>query len=109
MSERPDVVVSMFSRVDQAVMRIRLEESPLEDAEVGFLSDRDATGQPEVSDSLLAGIRIFAGVDDTHDKDQTALEAQGADADSPQEFVADEGTRENFILFGPAGKTASSA
>lgn len=109
MTERPGVVVSIFSKVDQTVMRNRLAESPLEDAEVGFLTDRDASGQREVCDSLLAGIRIFAGVDERADTEQPAPEPSTVDAEAPFARVSPENSRESFILFGPGGKTAGSA
>lgn len=109
MNERGIDVVSIFNGVDQAAMLDRLAESPLEDAEIGFLSDCDETGRREVSESLLVGIRIFAGLGLNPDSDTEPLPEQaGAEVDQPH--TADDGkrSRASFILFGPAGQAVSS-
>ncbi len=108
MSEWTAPVVSIFNGVDQAAMLERLAESPLDDAEVGFLSDKDATGQSEVSKPLLAGIRIFAGLSLDSDEGQDLLaQSPTQEAEPPDAFKVDEGSRESFILFGPAGPPVS--
>ncbi len=88
----------------------RIAESPLEDAEVGFLSDRDPSGEPEHSPSLDAGIRIFSGRDvDDADRLQPAPNPavdDREDSDAGQDGAA---SRASFILFGPGGPTARSA
>lgn len=110
MSDQAASVVSIFSRVDQAAMLERLAESPLEDAEIGFLTDRDAAGKREVSPSLLAGIHVFAGLDpSTDDSPGPSPEQAVQDPESPATLEADEGSRASFILFGPSGQSASSA
>ena len=107
--------VSRFQGVDQALMFERIAESPLDDAEVGFLSDRDSHGTLERSPSLLAGIEIFAGreVGTRACADDGPRPAQDAEAPRHDPPVrASDGradSRASFILFGPGGAAASSA
>ncbi|MDO9485672.1 MAG: hypothetical protein Q7K25_06395 [Actinomycetota bacterium] len=108
MSERVVPVVSIFNAVDQAAMLDRLAESPLEDAEVGFLTDRDASGMPQVSQSLLAGIRIFAGLPHDDADDSEPIQVQSAREHVTPTVVASPGSRASFILFGPGGQHASA-
>ena len=107
MNELAPSVGSIFSSVDQAIMLERIADSPLEDAEVGFLSDRNASGERLISESLLAGIRIFSG----HAPEQDEPESPAADR-APHESTdmapsaAD--SLAAFILFGPAGHGSDS-
>ncbi len=110
MTEGAASVVSIFHRVDQAAMLERIAESPLEDAEVGFLNDRDPSGQPEHSPSLDAGIRIFSGRDvDDVDRPQPAAHDDVDAEPGPDAHQDGAVSRASFILFGPGGPAARSA
>lgn len=106
MAERPYDRPSIFSRVDQAGMIDRLEHSPLDDDEVGYLSDLDDAGHRQVAPSLMDGIRIFSGEPVQHSDEAAAVSAvPSADAPGPDEAPA----AQDFILFGPAGRTPGAA
>jgi hypothetical protein len=104
-SERPYDRPSIFSRVDQAGMIERLEHSPRDDDEIGFLSDRDDSGQRQVAPSLMDGIRIFSGEPPlaTHDAADTHSTAvpERTDTDAAPNV-------HDFILFGPAGRAGGA-
>lgn len=108
MSDGSAPAVSIFHAVDQAAMFERIAESPREDAEVGFLSDRDAEGNREFAPSLLDGIRIFSGTSTSADESHSTVAAQPVDP-QPDAPKANAASPASFILFGPGGQGASSS
>lgn len=106
MSERPYDRPSIFSRVDQAGMLDRLAHSPLDDAAVGYLSDRDDAGGMQVAPALMDGIRIFAG--EPAPVQLRAVPAPAEDADDATVAGGPQASADDFILFGPAGQQPGS-
>ncbi|MDO8732061.1 MAG: hypothetical protein Q7L55_05745 [Actinomycetota bacterium] len=110
MSDQPiEGSCSVFGKVDQTEMADRLTHSPIDDADIGLLSDRDEHGDLQVSQALIEGIRIFSG------ETGSPTGAAGLEAEDQQEspvsaeelsdsvFRVEQEHKRAFLLYGPAG------